>query len=442
MTKIFFIAFYFPPHGGAGVQRSQKFVRYLPDQEILPTVITAPLSADLQWAPVDETLSSEVPSSVQVHRVRPMPAITTSKMQRRLAAWLARPSEFGRWWVPEVVDAGINAFSGEQAIFATMSPFESAEAAGILSRRLRIPWVADLRDPWALDEMMVYPSALHRQKEISRMARFLSSASAIVMNTNAAAEALRTRIPSLASKRIVTITNGYDDSDFAEPVKQRTDNHFRIVHSGSLHSTGGLALQGSWLKRALGGAQAGLNILTRSHHVLLRAMSRWVDSRPEVRNTVELVFAGKVSKDDQAIADASPVASMIRFTGYVPHHESTEMIRTADLLFLPMHSLPPGVPSLIVPGKTYEYAASGRPILAAVPDGDVHQILSQCGTGLVCRPEDEAAMAAALDRAYTTWKKEGRVNAAPLQAETVKRYERRALTFELAELLKSVIAKT
>ncbi len=34
-------------------------------------------------------------------------------------------------------------------------------------------------------------------------------------------------------------------------------------------------------------------------------------------------------------------------------------MRSADLLFLPMQNLPPGVRATIVPGKTYEYLASG-----------------------------------------------------------------------------------
>ena len=38
-------------------------------------------------------------------------------------------------------------------------PYESAEAAARIAAELGKPWVADLRDPWALDEMMRLPDA-------------------------------------------------------------------------------------------------------------------------------------------------------------------------------------------------------------------------------------------------------------------------------------------
>ncbi len=41
MIPVLVLAYYFPPAGGAGVQRSQKFVRYLPNEGFLPVVVRA-----------------------------------------------------------------------------------------------------------------------------------------------------------------------------------------------------------------------------------------------------------------------------------------------------------------------------------------------------------------------------------------------------------------
>ena len=68
-------------------------------------------------------------------------------------------------------------------------------------------------------------------------------------------------------------------------------------------------------------------------------------------------------------------------------------MRSADLLFLPMQDVP-GRAGL-VPGKTYEYVAAGRPILAAVPEGDARDLLREAGAHIVA-PTDEAAMATVI----------------------------------------------
>ncbi|HFE52934.1 MAG TPA: glycosyl transferase family 1, partial [Bacteroidetes bacterium] len=39
--KVLFVAYYFPPAGGSGVQRVLKFVRYLPEFGWQPVVLTA-----------------------------------------------------------------------------------------------------------------------------------------------------------------------------------------------------------------------------------------------------------------------------------------------------------------------------------------------------------------------------------------------------------------
>ena len=57
------------PVGGAGVQRSVKFVRYLPELGWEPVVLTGPGSADDRWTPSDESLGGEVPDSTTVLRV-------------------------------------------------------------------------------------------------------------------------------------------------------------------------------------------------------------------------------------------------------------------------------------------------------------------------------------------------------------------------------------
>ena len=125
-----------------------------------------------------------------------------------------------------------------------------------------------------------------------------------------------------------------------------------------------------------------------------------------------------------------------RLHGYVTHAESIELMRTADLLFLPMQNLPSGVRATIVPGKTYEYLASGTPILAAVPDGDARDILDAAGNARLCRPDDVTGMAAAISEAVDDHRT-GRP-ARPPDPRVVARYEYRKLAEELAVVFDGV----
>ena len=81
--------------------------------------------------------------------------------------------------------------------------------------------------------------------------------------------------------------------------------------------------------------------------------------------------------------------------------------------------------------------ASGRPILAAVPDGDARDFLSQCGTALLCRPDDVEGMVQQLDKAYNAWKHGRPIG--PLNKEFVEQFEGRRLTAQLAQAFNELL---
>src|SRR5690348_9151635 len=112
-----------------------------------------------------------------------------------------------------------------------------------------------------------------------------------------------------------------------------------------------------------------------------------------VAQRLELHLAGVLSDNDRRLAEQLPMSVL---HGYVTHAESLGLIRSANLLFLPLQNVGRGRRSTTVPGKTYEYIASGRPILAALPAGDARVIVSGSGRARVCDPDDVDAMAAAI----------------------------------------------
>ena len=102
-----------------------------------------------------------------------------------------------------------------------------------------------------------------------------------------------------------------------------------------------------------------------------------------------------------------------------------------------MQHLRPGVRATIVPGKTYEYLASGTPILAAVPEGDARDILQEAGNATLTAPDDVDAIAEAILAALERFRA-----GLPLQrpaAEVVDRFEYRKLAGELAGVFDTVL---
>ena len=334
---------------------------------------------------------------------------------------------FARWWVDRCVESGLAAGTGADVIFVTMSPYESAEAAAKLARALQLPWVADLRDPWALDEMMVYPTRVHRRLELRRMRRELASADAIVMNTPESRIRLLEAFPELRPKRVVTIPNGFDPADFARrPPRESTPPSESSTRATSTPR---------WadVRARPGGCSAapypGVDIGTRSHIHLLEAVNQIRRVRPDLGDRLEVHLAGVVSESDRrTLGDAS-----VRLHGYLSHPETVALMQSADLLFLPMQELPSGMRATIVPGKTYEYLATGRPILAAVPEGDARDILAAAGNAAICAPRDVDGMS----REILALMEGARLP--PRNPQAVRPYERPRLATELAQVLDATV---
>ena len=427
------LAHRFPPTGGAGVQRNLQLARHLEEFGCRATVITGPGPVEYRWTPEDPQLGR---GSVRAKVVRlPGTEPTPGPWEARLERWARTPTRWRRWWRDGILRAAASV--GEvDVVHASVAPYATGASAVALARRLRRPLVLDFEDPWALDEMLVYPSGVHRTLERRRMGRVLRGAATVVMNTPEARLRVLDAFPQLTPDRVLAIPNAFDPLDVPEPPPASPVEGFRIVHPGSLHTEFGRRPRAERRRRRLlGGAVPGVDFLTRSHVFLLGAVERVRRERPELASSIEVVLAGVFTDEDRSVAARHP---FVRLRDFVPHAETIALVRSADLLFLPMHDLPPGRRAGLVPHKTYEYLASGRPILAAVPDGDARDLLDAAGSARLCRPADTDAMASAIVAELE--RKAAGVPAPPPAAEVVERCSCGHLLRELAGLYDGLAA--
>ena len=277
------------------------------------------------------------PSGLEVHRVSGPEPAASAGWRGRGERWLRLSRPWQRWWIEGSADAAIAA--GRDAQLALRE--HVAVRVGVLGAAaplapLGVPWVADLRDPWALDEMLVYPSRAHRALEVRRMRAGLGSAAAIVMNTPEAAAQLTRRLPrvprSARRRDHERLRRGGLLGPASDARGRRVPDraHRLVAHgAGSRRST-------RRARALLGGSIGGVDFLPRSHVFLLEAVDRALAERPELAGRLEVHLAGALSDHDRAFT-----RDYVRVHGYLDHSASVALVRSADLLFLPMHDVGP-----------------------------------------------------------------------------------------------------
>jgi glycosyltransferase involved in cell wall biosynthesis len=397
------LAYAFPPLGGAGVQRTLKFVKYLPEHGWEPTVVT------VRWSPYqmrDPTLGSELPGGVRVRRAPELPltpylAMALSKLGAdRARAFVTWPDNF-QGWLPGALALALLEIrrSRPDVLYTTSAPYVSHLAGLALHRMTGIPWVADFRDEWAANpHLQAAPRAL---QTLSRRAERAVATSAHVVVVGD-----YFNIAGSRPGHRTTITNGVDPDDLARlPAPDPPHDRFRLTHVGTLY----------------GEQDAG---------PVLAALRRLVERGELDGSRVELRVVGKVFLSNESLDLPLHVSQ----EGYVSHHDALlEMRRaTALLLYVAPTSLAPS-------GKLYEYLTSERPILCVTrPDGLAHRLVRDWDAGVCADPSDGAAIERAILELYRRWE-EGRLgDLAGVRERTLDRFSRRTLAGELASVLTEV----
>jgi glycosyltransferase involved in cell wall biosynthesis len=212
--------------------------------------------------------------------------------------------------------------------------------------------------------------------------------------------ALRDAHPDAVQEKFVTIHNGFDRTD----LKPRPDTHqrrrFRIVFTGvwkDLYNPVELYESISWLRR----------------------------SHPHLLEGIEVITAGFAPGE----ARRRGLSTIITELGIVSHRQAVELMQSADLLYL-SHVDPDR--QWAVPGKLYEYLASGSPVLALThPHKETAQIINTVGGGVVISPDDPGTLYQALRDICRTQA----FVVPPPSAAALAAFERQALTAKLAAVL-------
>lgn len=423
--RVLIVTYYWPPSGGSGVQRWLKFAKYLPESGWEPVIFT-PENPDFDLK--DERLSREVSPDLEVIRFpiwEPYQLFASLKKQKthpgrlleqpkrgaleKLAIWLRAnvlvPDPRVFWVRPSVKFLTELVQSGQFQAVITTGPPHSLHLIGLqLKQRFGLPWIADFRDPWSqwefLDTLPMLPAVRRKHEQLERSV--LQQADAVLTIS----PTFQRDLEKIAQRPVELVTNGYDASDIP------ADFAPRAKEAGRLHLV-----------------YSGIIDAIRNPLPLMEGL------KAEFMSTCEEVswsFVGKVSEQVRAYVEAdSWLRNRITFVGYVAHDEVMGYYAQADALVLILTDTKNAQGN--IPGKLFEYLATGLPVLAlGDPVGDAAELLTRAGAAPVLAHGDGAGIRKQLRELHAS------TGSGPA-ATSLAQYSRQTLSGKVAECLDRVV---
>jgi perosamine synthetase len=422
--RLLLVAFDFPPRRTSGIYRPTGLAKYLIRLGWKATVLTVQADGkDLQ----DPALLARIPPQTEVVRTRFLNFMawedSTAGAVRNLGGLssdsnssrssivdrcLRRLAEFVRsclyfpddtaGWVPFGLWKAIELHRRERfAVVYTTSPPRSSLVIGLFLRiLLRVPWVAEFRDPWYPPERKMRGWAERRL--LSLIGRV---ADAVVVVTSGHADDFRSL--GIPAQKIKVVPNGFDEEDF----------HLDRSPAGN-----GLLKPGYLNLTHLG------TIYPNCSGKFFEALKELIHESPGLCEKLRVNIIGYPDEAVRRYAEDDALRPFLNMRGFIGHSHSIDVMRSSECLLLFWANQ--DFAQLAIAGKTYEYLRSGRPILAITYNGPMKALIQQGSAGWVIHPDDKHAMKQALQTILTAGPGLGGKQSARAEYAAQFRYDRLA----------------
>jgi Glycosyl transferase 4-like domain len=349
----------------------------------------------------DERARVEVVRSRRPRRLlMALPRLRLAKLLEKLI-W---PDDSIFWVLPAVL-AGRRVIReiAPSAIVVFMMPYSGGLAGIVLSRLTGLPLILNLDDsPTCTDMHPSFPTRLHYRLAKALEDSYARYADAVIYVSETNLDSVRSRQPGHTRQKFHLVRYGADAADF-RPRPTRTEN-FEIAYVGAMSGWWNLIERqapAGRLRRAYNAwmrlgryERTALDPRTSSPAVIGGAIIDAIAGHPGWTGRVNLTVYGNpypASVVANALAGRG-IESVVTVLGPFPHDEVADIIAGADLLFLTLPRRLNGSRGGRISAKTYEYLATDRPILAAVPQGENWDYLTgKPGVWLV-DPDDQRRM--------------------------------------------------
>ena len=427
VKKLLVITYYWPPSGGAGVQRTLKFVKYFPQFDVKPYVITVD-PAKASYPVVDETLLNDVAKDLSIYYTDSFEPLNilggiVGKNKVPYGGFANKNKETffqtslrwirGNFFIPDA-RVGWVKYAFEKAVeiirrenidtVYISSPPHSTQLIGLKLKEKfpNIRWIADMRDPWT--DIYYYKDLLHtfiaKNIDAKYEKKVLEGADALIVVSDAIKRTFAAKIKSGAKDKIHVIPNGYDERDFVDQVEKDSSATY-ITYVGTMADT-------------------------YKPEIFFNAIKSCIEKYPEKK--IKFRFVGAIPWTIKERAKELGIEESCEWIGHVDHGQAIQYMRKSDFLLLIIPDAP-GAEGILT-GKLFEYLGAGKPIIGIGPkQGDAARIIDRCDAGKMFERNESEAI--------TQWMKEIISAGENIQKSnaSVGDYERKQLTKTLTQVL-------
>lgn len=417
MKKVLILSYFYPPLGGPGTLRTLSFTKYLPKYDWKPYVVTVK-NPDKYF---NIKGKEKIPEGVKVFRAKNILPLGWAQLGMEkyfgIKNFYSIPDIYVGWFIPTVLKAKkIIEKENIDLIFVSSSPWISSLIGMLLKKLTKKPLIIEFRDPWSFNPSLRYGMKIHQWVNINLESFVLKNLDHLILVTIGMLNGYVERYPNLKYK-ISLIYNGFDLTNFQFREIKSFDK-FTIIYTGSFYGV-------------------------QSPELFFRGLRKVIDEKIIPKNKMQVLLVGHKAKFVEKLIEKYSLREIVNYKDFVSVKEANRCILKSHMLLLVIGCNKQDG-SHVLTAKIFQYLATGKSILALVPEGDASEMIRTYSDNfyIISDHDNVDKIAEAIYDCYTKWK-EGKFNK-ELSKKTVefrKRFNREEETRQLAEIFDKIVGE-